>query len=82
MIASINAANSAPTNVASSATSVVLLAANANCKGFKITNTSNQDMFIQLAATASIASYIIRLGKVPASGIPAVYEDKGYTGAI
>lgn len=82
IIPSNNSSSATATTVPNSATSVALLAANANRKGFKITNNSNQDLFIEFGATASIAAFSVRLPKLPGSNVPAVYEGEGYTGAI
>jgi hypothetical protein len=77
-----NSSSTTATTVPNSATSVSLLAANANRKSFTITNNSNQDLFIEFGATASIVAFAIRLPKLPGSNIPAVYEGDEYTGAI
>jgi hypothetical protein len=77
-----NSSSATPSTVPNSATSVSLLAANANRKSFTITNNSNQDLFVEFGATASIAAFAIRLPKLPGSNIPAVYEGDEYTGAI
>jgi hypothetical protein len=80
-----------PTNFASSATSatvpisttsVSLLAANANRKKLVIANNTNQDLFIDLDATASVADHAIKVPRVSASGFIATYELESYTGVV
>ena len=70
------------TPVNTSASSVTLLAANANRKALRIVNTSNRDLYINLGATATLASYAAKLPKLPASGIPSAYENDVYTGVV
>jgi hypothetical protein len=82
VVPSQSAATPTTSSVPASATSVVLLSNNTNRKQGIITNTSNQDLFIQFGATASVASYVVKLAKVPATNIPSSYEFNGYTGAI
>lgn len=77
------AANSASSfTIPNSATSVSLLAANANRKKLSIANNSNQDLFIDLDATASVADHAIKIPKVTASGFIATYELQSYTGVV
>ena len=63
-----------------SITSVSIVAANPNRKKLIIANNSNQDMFLDLDATASAADHAIKIPKVSASGFIASYELEGYTG--
>jgi hypothetical protein len=65
-----------------SATSVALLAANPNRKKLVIANNTNQDMYIDLDATASIADHCIKIPKIAASGFIANYELDDYTGVV
>lgn len=53
---------STPANVASSATSVQLLAANANRRAASITNDSTQILYIKYGTTASATDYKVALG--------------------
>ncbi|MGL5936665.1 MAG: hypothetical protein ACRCZI_13710 [Cetobacterium sp.] len=80
-----------PTNFAStatsvtvpiSATSVSLLAANANRKKLVIANNTNQDLYIDLDATASVADHAIKIPRVSTSGFIATYELEQYTGVV
>src|SRR5258705_5479512 len=52
-------ANATITSVASSVTSVVLLAANASRRGFRINNESTKILKVAFAATATAAAYTI-----------------------
>ena len=70
------------TPVNTSANSVTLLAANANRKALRVVNASNRDMYINFGATATLASYLAKLPKMPTSGIPSAYEDDNYTGVV
>lgn len=65
-----------------SATSVSFLAVNASRKKLIIANNSNQDLYIDLDATASVADHAIKIPKVSASGFIASYELENYTGAV
>ncbi|MBW4533656.1 MAG: hypothetical protein KME09_06925 [Pleurocapsa minor HA4230-MV1] len=65
-----------------STTSVAFLAANANRKKLVIANNSNQDLYIDLDATASVADHAIKIPKVSASGFIASYELENYTGVV
>lgn len=78
-----NAATAVETTVANTITSAVLIAANPNRKGRAVvTNTSNQDLYIKLGATASLLSYTHKIPKLPANGIPVDREIEGYNGVI
>ncbi len=69
------------TSVASSASSVSLLAANNARKGATIYNDSTQILYLKLGATASTTSYTIQLPAAPA--VNSYYEVPfGYVGAI
>lgn len=81
-IPSQSASSAASFTVPVSATSVSLLAANANRKKLVIANNSNQDLYIDFDATASVADHCIRIPKVTASGFIASYEKDGYTGVV
>lgn len=80
-----------PSQFASSATSTTIplatvsatfLAANVNRKQLIVSNNSNQDLYIDLDATASVANYAIKIPKVTASGLIASYELNNYTGVV
>lgn len=70
------------TSVASSASSVSLLAANNARKGATITNDSTAILYLKLGATASTTSYTVTLNGAVAA--PFVYYEVpyGYVGAI
>jgi archaellum component FlaG (FlaF/FlaG flagellin family) len=71
------ASTAAHTNVASSASSTQLLAANTARKGFSIFNDSTQILYVKYGATASATSYVVQIA---ASGY---YEDPwGWQGAV
>jgi hypothetical protein len=76
------ASSATSTTVPISATSVSLLAANANRKKLTVANNSNQDLFIDLDATASVADHAIKIPKVTNSGFIATYELEQYTGVV
>lgn len=65
-----------------STSSVAFLAANANRKKMIIANNSNQDLYIDLDATASVADHAIKIPKISASGFIASYELEEYTGVV
>jgi hypothetical protein len=65
-----------------SAASVTLLAANPNRKKLVIANNCNQDLYIDLDATSSIADHAIKIPKLTAGGFIATYELEEYTGVI
>src|ERR1019366_9147686 len=68
-------------NVASSATNVELLAANAARKGATIYNDSTQVLYVKLGTTASTSSYAVQLAA--AGNLGSYYEIPfGYTGEI
>jgi hypothetical protein len=66
-----------PTSVASSTTSVSLLASNSNRKGATIWNNSTANLFVEFGATASATAFTFRLDPQGYVEIPF-----GYTGAI
>jgi hypothetical protein len=65
-----------------SATSVSLLAANANRKKMIISNNSNQDLYIDFDAAAAVADHAIKIPKVTSTGFIATYELDEYTGVV
>lgn len=65
------------TSVAASASSVTLLASNANRIGATIYNDSNQFLYVQLGGTASTTSFIVKMNKDDYYEIPF-----NYTGVI
>jgi hypothetical protein len=77
-----NASSATSTTVPISTTSVSLLAANANRKKLVIANNTNQDLFIDFDATASVADHSIKIPRVTASGFIATYELQQYTGVV
>jgi hypothetical protein len=77
-----NASSATSFTVPISATSVSLLAANANRKKMVIANNTNQDLFIDFDATASVADHSIKIPRVTASGFIATYELQQYTGVV
>jgi hypothetical protein len=64
------------TRVATSGSSTLLLAANANRKGFIITTETGTANYVALAATASLTSYTYLLGSA------TVLDKTGYTGPV
>jgi hypothetical protein len=70
------------TTIPLSATSVAFLAANPNRKQLIVSNNSNQDLYIDLDATASIADHAIKIPKVTNAGLIASYELENYTGIV
>lgn len=64
-------------NVASSATSVTILASNVNRKGACIANDGNKVLYLKFGATASLTSYTVRLDSQAQYEVPF-----GYTGLI
>ncbi len=77
-----NASSATSTTVPISAASVSLLAANANRKKLVIANNSNQDLYIDFDAAASVADHCIKIPRVTANGFIATYELQGYTGVV
>ncbi len=71
------AATGTPSNVAGSATSVTLLAANANRIGATIFNDSTADLFVKFGATASTTSFTVKMTQDAFFEVPA-----NYTGII
>jgi hypothetical protein len=65
-----------------SATSVSLLATNANRKKLIIANNGNQDLYIDFDATAAVADHSVKIPKITASGFIATYEMESYTGIV
>jgi hypothetical protein len=76
------ASSSTGTTVPVTATSVVLLAVNTSRKKYMIENNSNQDLYIDFAATTSVANHAQKIVKISAGGNITSYEDDGYTGVI
>jgi hypothetical protein len=76
------ASASASVTVPISATSVSFLAANANRKKLIVANNTNQDLYIDLDATASVADHCVKIPKISASGFIASYELEHYTGVV
>lgn len=70
------------TTVPLSAVSVAFLPINANRKQLIISNNSNQDLYVDLDATASIADHTIKIPKVTNAGLVASYELSNYTGLV
>lgn len=70
------------TTVASSASSVSLLASNLSRKGATITNDSSAVMYIKLGATASTSSYTVTLAGAGAAPFSYYEVPFGYVGAI
>ncbi len=64
------------TRVATSGSSVLLLAANANRKGFIVMTETGTANYVALAATASLTAYTYFLGSA------SVLEKSGYTGPV
>jgi hypothetical protein len=81
-IPSVVASTAASFTIPISATSVSLLAANSSRKKLVIANNTNQDLYIDFDATASIADHCIKIPKVTASGFIASYELENYTGVV
>jgi hypothetical protein len=73
-------ATSTVTSVSSSATSVSLLASNANRIGATFYNDSTQICYLKLGATASTTSYTIQMAAGSYYELP--FQNKMYTGAI
>jgi hypothetical protein len=65
-----------------SATSVSFLPLNASRKKLVVANNTNQDLYIDFDATASIADHAIKIPKVSSSGFIASYELENYTGVV
>jgi hypothetical protein len=65
-----------------STTSIAVVAANTNRKKLTIANNSNQDLYIDFDATASIADHAIKIPKVSANGFIATYEIEAYAGQV
>jgi hypothetical protein len=81
-IPSTTASTAASFTIPISATSVSLRAANSNRKKLVIANNTNQDLYIDLDATVSIADHCIKIPKVTTSGFIATYELDNYTGVV
>lgn len=78
---SLTAMTPTASNVASSATSVTLLASNANRKMAVITNESTAVLYVKLGAAASATSYTYKLGAGDAAEI-LPEQNYIYTGII
>lgn len=76
-VITMQAATTAVTQVAGSATSVTLKASNTSRKGLTITNDSTADLYVKLGATASTTSYTIKLKTDDYYEVPY-----GYTGVV
>jgi hypothetical protein len=70
------------TTIPITATSTAFLAARVNRKKLIISNNSNQDLFVDFDATASIADHTIKIPKVTPGGFIATYELDQYTGVV
>ncbi len=70
------ASTAAITRVATSASSVLLLSANASRKGFVLTTEAGSANYVALAATASVTAYTYLLGAA------TVLDKSGYTGPV
>jgi hypothetical protein len=81
-IPSVNAATVNSVTVPISASSVSLIAANPNRKRLVIANNTNQDLYIDFDATASIADHAIKIPKITPGGFIANYELENYTGVV
>jgi hypothetical protein len=76
------ASSAVSSTVPISATSVSFLAVNANRKKLMIANNCNQDLYLDLDATASIADHAIKIPKITPGGFIATYELDQYTGVV
>lgn len=76
------AATATLTNVAGSATSVTVLAANASRIGATITNDSSAVVYIKFGTTASTTSYTVVLAGAAAAPFSYFEVPSGYTGRI
>lgn len=76
------ASSAVSSTVPISATSVAFLAVNANRKKLMIANNCNQDLYLDLDATASIADHAIKIPKITPGGFIATYELGEYTGVV
>lgn len=86
-LASIDAKLSQPTSgvitqIARSGTSSVILASNANRKGFYLYNDSGAKMYIAFAATASASAYTLQLGSNTGYESPQANSYKGTISGI
>lgn len=77
--APIQASTATPANVASSASNVTLLAANANRKGATFFNDSTQVLYLKFGATATVSSYTVQIA---AGGYYELPTTAIYTGII
>lgn len=73
-VSSLPASTATLSNVASSASSVTLLAANASRKGATIVNDSASVLYVKFGAAASATSYSYYLPGLNASSVPATLE--------
>lgn len=76
------ASASTGTTVPITATSTVLLAVNTNRKKYMIENNSNQDLYIDFGATASVANHGQKIAKIQPNGAISTWFDDNYTGVI
>ncbi|MGL5940813.1 MAG: hypothetical protein ACRC2S_10545 [Waterburya sp.] len=81
-VPSTSASSATSVTVPISTTSVSLLAANTNRKKLVIANNTNQDLYVDLDATAAVADHAIKIPRVSASGFIATYELEQYTGVV
>lgn len=81
-VPSLNASAIVATTIPNSATSVAFLPVNANRKQLIISNNSNQDLYIDFDASASIADHSIKIPKITPGGFIANYELNNYTGLV
>jgi hypothetical protein len=81
-IPSTTASTAAGFTIPISAASVSLLAANPNRKKLVLANNTNQDLYIDLDAFASIADHCIKIPKISPNGFIASYELASYTGVV
>lgn len=77
-----NATTAGSVTVPLSTVSISLLTVNANRKKLIIGNNSNQDLYIDFDAAASVADHAIKIPRVTASGFIATYELGNYTGVV
>jgi hypothetical protein len=77
IVAEQKSATATHTSVAGSVTSVTLLASNASRRGATVYNDSNANLFVKFAATASSASFMVKLDANGYLEVPF-----GYTGII
>ncbi len=81
-LSGLNASSATSFTIPLSTSSVSLLAANPNRKKLIIANNTNQELYIDLDATAAVADHAIKIPKVTGNGFIANYELEGYTGVV